>query len=288
MLKTAQLPVRFLLSFVLEDRCVVAICATCLLLFVSTPAAAGIDLRAAFGSRDACFVLQDIKTGKRVEEHNADRCRQRFSPCSSFKIAAALMAFESGVLKDENQVIKWDGKKREIAEHNQDLTPITWMKYSAMWVTQWITPQLGMTAIKKYLHDFSYGNEDFSSGLTESWQTSSLKISAYEQVAFLSNLWNEKLPLSPRTFALTKKIVFVKDLGDRVSIYGKTGTGCVSGHECLTKPDKMLGWFVGIAKTKAGEYAFAANATDTEPEKDAAGPRLRKDILGIIEKLNLP
>lgn len=256
--------------------------------FVSTPAAAGIDYQAIFGSRDACFILQDIRTAKRVEEYNADRCRQRFSPCSSFKIAAALMAFESGVLKDENQVIRWDGKKREIEEHNQDLTPITWMKYSAMWVTQWITPQLGAKTVQKYLHDFSFGNEDFSGGLAEAWQTSSLLISAYEQVAFLANLWTEKLPLSPRTFALTKKIIFVKDLGDGTSIYGKTGTGCVSGHECMTRPDRMLGWFVGVAKTKTGAYAFAANATDTEPVKDAAGPRLRKDVLGIFEKLNLP
>ncbi len=252
------------------------------------PAAATVDYKSFFGDRDGCFILQDIKTGKVVEEFNSERCSQRISPFSSFKIAAALMGFESGVLKDENQVIKWDGKKHEIDEHNQDLTTATWMKYSAKWVTEWMMPQIGSKKIQKYLHDFSYGNEDFSGGLTDAWQSSSLKISATEQLAFLTRLWKEKLPLSPRTFALTKKIIFIKDLENKVSVYGKTGTGCLVGHDCMTKPDKMVGWFVGIAKTKTGEYVFAANATDTKPMKDGAGPRLRRDVIGLLEKLTLP
>lgn len=258
------------------------------LLVVSMPASAAVDYKAVFGNRDACFVLQDLRTGKRLEELNAARCRQRLPPCSTFKVAAAVMAFERGVLHDENQVIKWDGTKHPLADNNQDLTAITWMRYSAVWVTQWIMPQLGMERVRGLLRDFAYGNEDLSGGLTTAWLMSSLTISANEQVAFLSRLWTGKLPVSPRTVDLTKKVMFVKELDDHTTVYGKTGTGCVTGHDCMSKPDRMLGWFVGVAKTKTGEYVFAANAADTEPTAEAAGPRVRRDVLAVLERLKLP
>lgn len=111
-------------------------------IFLQASAVAGSkpDYKLAFGQRDGCFLLSDLKTGRTIEEFNAKRCIERFSPCSSFKIAAALMAFESKVLKDNNQVIKWDGVTRDREELNQDQTPYSWMKNSAIWVTQWIPP----------------------------------------------------------------------------------------------------------------------------------------------------
>ena len=38
------------------------------------------------------FILskRQVSTGKIIEEYNGKRCAERFSPCSSFKIAAAL------------------------------------------------------------------------------------------------------------------------------------------------------------------------------------------------------
>jgi beta-lactamase class D len=75
------------------------------------------EFKKLFEDRDGCFVMSDLKTGKILSEYNPKRCQERFSPCSSFKIAAALMAFEKKVLKDDHQVIKWDGVKREPQIH---------------------------------------------------------------------------------------------------------------------------------------------------------------------------
>src|ERR1700724_2019518 len=96
-----------------------------------------------FDKQEGCFVISDLSSGKVLEEYNEKRCAKRFAPQSSFKIAAALMAFEKGVFENENQVIKWDGVARDRKEEDKDQTPYTWMKYSVVWVTQWITPQLG-------------------------------------------------------------------------------------------------------------------------------------------------
>jgi beta-lactamase class D len=250
-------------------------------------AQANVDFKKIFEDRDACFLILDLQTGKVVAELNPSRCEQRFSPYSSFKIPAALMAFEKGILKDENQVIKWDGIKRGRAEIDQDLTPLTWMSESAKRVTEWIMPQVGNHAIKSFLNAFNYGNKDFSGGFKDAWVSSSLKISAREQIVFISNFWNDKLGLTKRTTDLAKKVIFIKKLGKNAELYGKTGTGCLIGHACLDHADKMIGWFVGVLKTDSKLYVFAGNASDLKSQGPPAGPRMRKSTVEILKQMGL-
>jgi beta-lactamase class D len=257
------------------------------LLVFSATVQAGVDFKSEFGERDGCILIADQKTGKVLSEYNSKRCQERFSPCSSFKIAAAVMAFEKGILKDENQVIKWDGIQRDREEINHDLTPFTWMSLSAKWVTEWLMPQLGQGTIQHFLSAFSYGNQDFSGGLKNSWVTSSLKISAREQVEFLRKLWTNQLPVSQRSVNLTKKIIFFNKLGTRSEIYGKTGTGCLVGRACIDRADKMLGWFVGVLNNDSNEYVFAANASDLVAQSAPGGPRIRKTTIKILDSMGL-
>jgi beta-lactamase class D len=245
------------------------------------------DVNALFSGRDFCVVISDLSTGKVIREYNPARCAERLSPCSSFKIAAAVMAFEKNILKDDHQVIKWDGIHHDREELNQDQTPYTWMSDSVLWVTAWITPQLGLPTIQKFLSDFSYGNQDFSGSLTRTWVMSTLKISAEEQLTFISKLWKAQLPVSKRAIELTKKIIFIKKIGANTELYGKTGTGCVLGTDCDKKPGRMLGWFVGVLKNGKHEYAFAANATDKDSEKAVAGPRLRETMIRLFQQQGL-
>ncbi|MGZ3805942.1 MAG: penicillin-binding transpeptidase domain-containing protein [Pseudobdellovibrionaceae bacterium] len=257
-----------------------------ILFFLSVSVAAKVDFKKEFNDRDGCFLISEIETGKLIAEYNPQRCKERFTPCSSFKIAAALMAFEKGILKDENQLIKWDGVKRSRPEENRDQTPLTWMSDSVKWVTEWIMPQLGEKSIQQFLKNFSYGNEDFSGGLKNAWVTSSLKISAHEQLTFLSKLWKGDLPLSSKAMDLTKKIIFIKKLGNS-ELYGKTGTGCLVGHSCMDRPDKMIGTFVGVLKSGPRTYVFATNASDLKDQERPAGPRLRNTTIEILKEMGL-
>lgn len=259
---------------------------TSFLLLFSTSTFAEVNLKKFFHDRDACFLITELESGKVIAEYNSKRCQERFTPCSSFKIASALMAFERGILKDENQVIKWDGHKRFRTEENRDQTPMTWMRNSVKWVTEWVMPQLGEKDIQYFLNSFNYGNKDFSGGLKNAWVTSSLKISAQEQQSFLSKLWKNELPLSNKTVELTKKITFIKKIG-KSELYGKTGTGCLVGRSCLSRPGKMIGTFVGVLKTGSKTYVFAANASDLKNQKEAAGPRLRNTTIEILKEMKL-
>lgn len=246
-----------------------------------------VDYNDYFPNQEACYLVSNLRTGKLVSEYNPQRCQNRFSPYSTFKIPAALMAFEKSILKDENQIIKWDGTKRGRKEENQDQTPLTWMSYSIKWVTEWVMPQLPAKTTQSFLDSFDYGNKDFSGGSKEAWVSSSLQISAYEQMKFLTKFWNEELTISKKSTDLTKKIIFISKLGSNSELYGKTGTGCLVGHECLSKPDKMRGWFVGILKNKTDAYIIVANADDLKEQGPPAGPRLRKSTIQILEKMGL-
>ena len=262
--------------------------AAMLLLSINLPAlATQIDLNSAFQDRDACFLLEDLATGKKVVEHNVERCKVQVPPQSSFKFPAAIMGFESGILQDFEQVIKWDGTKHSRAADNQDQTPKTWMSNSSIWVTRWLMPQLGQKQIDKYLLDFKYGNRDFSGGLDKAWVSSSLKISGYEQLEFLRYFWQGKLAISKKTQDLSKEVFFIKKYSNGALLYGKTGTGCLQGQACMSQPDKMLGWFIGAVVSSGNTSLFAANAADLKPVKEPAGPRMRDTVIRLLEQLNL-
>lgn len=246
-----------------------------------------VNLQSIFRGRNACFVMKKISTSEFVENLNPERCAERFSPNSTFKIAAALMGFEKGILKTEKQIIKWDGTRNDREELNQDQTPLTWMDRSVVWVTQWIMPQLKVADLKKFLKDFGYGNQDFSGGVKNAWLDSSLKISAIEQIEFLTKLWKETLPLQKSTFEKTKKIIFIKNLSPTTQLYGKTGTSCAF-EGCGTNLGRHRGWFVGIVKTKTDAYVFAANADDLNPESRPAGPKLREDLTRALTEMDMP
>ncbi|MBN8542512.1 MAG: peptidoglycan DD-metalloendopeptidase family protein [Deltaproteobacteria bacterium] len=244
------------------------------------------NFQTLFHDRDGCFIMKQLSTGRIVKSYNSNRCAQRFSPNSTFKIPAALMAFENGIFETADQLIKWDGKKYSRKEENQDQTPFSWMDQSVVWPTQVIMRKMIDKKRRKYLDEFKYGNQDFSGGVTTAWLDSSLKISADEQIAFLTRFWQETLPLSKSTFENTKKILFIKKLNSTAELYGKTGTSCAI-EGCEVKIGRRRGWFVGIVKTPADNYVFAANAEDLKPRPGYAGPRLRKDVTEAFGHMNL-
>src|SRR4051812_23441980 len=84
------------------------------------PALFAQDFKSFFVESDGCFLIAELSSGKILKEYNADRCLKKFPPCSSFKIAASLMAFEKGILKDQTQHIKWDRIRRNRQGLNQD------------------------------------------------------------------------------------------------------------------------------------------------------------------------
>lgn len=237
-----------------------------------------------FKDRDGCFLISEIMTERIVDRYNFERCKRRFPPMSTFKIPFTVMAFDSGYFESVDQVIKWDGEDRGRKSVNRDQTPKTFLDYSVIWVSREIIHSLGKKKVQEYVSKMVFGNKKVSGDFNNFWLSSgSLKVSAVEQIKFLSNLWRERLPFKKQAINLTKKVTFVKEIGNFM-VYGKTGTGCID-KGCMNKPGRQLGWYVGIIETKYRTYAFALNYSDKKTARGFGGPKSKKIVHRYIEEI---
>jgi len=224
-----------------------------------------VDLSKHFAeTRGGCFVLLDLKSGDTVR-YKPERASIRFSPCSTFKIPNSMIGLETGVVKDLDQVFKWDGVPRSRQAWNQDHTLRSAVRESAVWYFQELAKQVGAQRMQKLVDGMNYGNRDLSSGVTKFWLESTLTISADEQVEFLRRLMRDDLPLSKRSMELGRAVIVLDDQNGTV-FRGKTGSG------------SNLGWFVGAVTGPRAEVVFAANASGM----GVNGPSVRKIVEGIL------
>jgi beta-lactamase class D len=56
---------------------------------------------------DGSFILYDQNNDKYIV-YNQPQTKEQFTPSSIYKICNSLIGLETGVIKDENFVIKWD------------------------------------------------------------------------------------------------------------------------------------------------------------------------------------
>ena len=225
------------------------------------------DYAKAFKNYNACFILYSVNQHKIVSEYNPNnRCNQRIAPDSTFSLS--LIAFNEGII-NQKSIFKWNGKKGIIAAHEQDQTPATWLQYSVLWVSQELTPQLGYDKMKGYLASFKYGNQDFSgdpgkkNGLQYAWLSSSLKISAIEQLNFLRAMLSKQLPIRSDAIAATTENLYLGKLDKGADYYGKTGSGRHGPNERSLHPSQLRdGWFIGFINKDGEQYLFVSNLTD--------------------------
>ncbi len=237
----------------------------------------------------------DVSKNKLVTEYNSIRCNKPIPPDSTFKIALSLMAFDQKLIT-QGTIFKWDGKDRGLSAWNQDQTPQVWLKNSTVWVSQELTPKLGMKKIKCYLNKFNYGNQNFSgdpgknNGLTNAWLSSSLKISAAQQLAFLKALIGNKLPVSQIAMRNTKANMYLETSPNGWKLYGKTGAGS-SVHQLINNQGAPQdSWFVGFVEKNDKRYIFVLNFTDLkEPSSTEAGGNgtiakvIAKNLLAVMK-----
>lgn len=239
-----------------------------------------------FHTTNGCFMLYDITDHHMIEHFNPKRCSQRIAADSTFKIALSLMAFDQQLITQQT-VFKWDGKHRALPQWNHNQTPHSWLKNSAIWVSQHLTPKLGLSKINQYLNTFHYGNCDFSGhpgkhdGLTHAWLSSSLKISANEQLHFLAALVDETLPISKQAMKNTKHNMRLQSLPNQSILYGKTGSG-------TTTNGQHDGWFIGFVTQNNKTIIFITNVSyDNQYSKKAGGFIAKNITLKVLNDKHL-
>ncbi|MBU0632488.1 class D beta-lactamase [bacterium] len=198
-----------------------------------------------FGNYDGSAVILDINNSKRMVF--GVHANERLNPCSTFKILNSMIALDSGVIKDENEIIPWDGVIREYSVWNQDHSMRSAIAVSAVWFYQELARRIGAKRMQENVSKVHYGNADTSHTLTDFWLGGgSLKISLLEQVDFLSKLVKNELAFSNRAMRIVKDIMTLEKRAD-YQFAGKTGS-CNS-----------VGWFVGFLKQDNKTQVFAFN-----------------------------
>ena len=208
------------------------------------------DLSSYFKEYDGSFVLLDLESGH-YQVYNDANSKKRVSPDSTYKIISSLVGLETEVVTNENAQMEWDGTIHPFEQWNKDQTLTSATINSVSWYFQKVDSLVGKTRIESYLKQMGYGNVDLSGGINEFWLESSLKISPIEQVKILEKLYTYELPFSRRNIDIVKKTIKLSDQ-DKITLYGKTGTGIVNGNQ-------LNGWFVGFVESKGKVFAFATN-----------------------------
>lgn len=223
---------------------------------------------------EGSFTLYDARNNRYLL-WNPERSATAFIPASTFKIFNSLVALETGVIKDENEEIEWDGVERQIPAWNRTHTLRSAIQHSVVWFYQELARRIGQERMQAWIDSVGYGNQDISGGIDRFWLDGGLRISPEEQIAFLIRLKNNDLPFSQRTMDIVKDIMILERTEDYI-YRGKTGWALRDSSD--------IGWFVGYLERGDSTWFFATNLA-MEGEKDIAH---RKEITWkILESLGL-
>jgi beta-lactamase class D len=225
---------------------------------------------------EGCFLLYNLKDDILIS-YNSERCSERFIPASTFKIFNSMAALESGVIKDQNEIIKWDSVKRFYDKWNQDLDMRKAFKFSAVWFYQELARRIGEKIMQEFINKNHYGNMNINGGIDRFWLDGELRISPIEQLEFLKKLYSDSLKFSERNQNIVKEIMLFEE-GDNYKIRAKTGWGI--------RFDDNVGWFVGWVEKDDNVYFFVNNCQTQNPgDSYPARIEITKKILSELKIL---
>lgn len=229
------------------------------------------------------ITLYDKKNDRWIFSDSVD-ANVELLPASSSKIINSMILLETGVLKDENEVVDWDGVKRWLDDWNQDLNLKQAFKYSAAWVYSKKAPEIGRERYYHFLNECNYGNKVIGDRVDLFWLDGSLKISPVQQINFLRGLDNEKFDFSKRTFKIVKEMM-IESQTEEYILRCKTGWGKIEGSD-------DTGWWVGYVTLKDNVIYFATRLRkgyyDENPSFSICRKSITKNILKYLGYVEIP
>ncbi len=223
-----------------------------------------------------------IYNPKRDEYYANDfaRARKGNLPASTFKIPNSLIALETGVVKDDSTLFKWDGQKRALPIWEQDMIFREAFHRSCVPCYQEVARKIGVERMNQHLAKFDYGQMIVdSSNIDLFWLEGDSRINAFQQIDFLQRFYEGDLPIAERTLQIMKKMMVI-DTNDHYQISGKTGWSIRNGNN--------NGWFVGYVEKGGAVYYFATNVEPTATLNMDDFPAVRKEVtMKILERLGI-
>lgn len=211
------------------------------------------DLKKYFDSNhvNGCFGLFDNGHGQ-FTIYNLPRYRDSaFLPAATFNIVNSLIGLQTGVITNENMVIKWDSIARSIPAWNKDLTMAEALNVSSVPYYQEVARRMGKDTMQQWLDTLHYGTEKIKSRIDTFWLDNSLKITPDEQLGLAKKLYFAQLPFNKRAQSIVKKVMLQENNANYQLSY-TTGSG-------YTETGDALGWVVGWIEENVHVYFFVLN-----------------------------
>lgn len=215
------------------------------------------------------IAIYDLRSNK-IRLFDRARFDKPFVPASTSKIIHSLVFLESGALKDENEILKWDNVKRSIAAWNQDHDLRSAFKASAVWFYVAVSKRVGREKMQYYYNLADYGNRSTNNFGADYWNTGDLRVTMREQLLFLKRLHENRLPFSQKTIETVKNI-HVAEQTDKYVLRAKTGWSDAF--------EPNVGWYVGYVARGNDAYFFALEIDITKAEDVAKRAEITKNIL---------
>ncbi len=190
-----------------------------------------------------------------------------FVPASTSKIIHSLVFLDSGAVRDDAEVFKWDGTKQRIDAWNQDHNLRTAFKTSAVWFFVEASKRVGREKMQRYYDAAQYGNRRTDGFGAAYWVKGDLRVTPREQIEFLVKMHQNRLPFSPQVIAQVKDVMVEEKTG-AYTLRAKTGWS--------DDYTPQVGWWVGYVERASGEAYFFATQIDIVKDEDAAR---RKEIV---------
>ncbi|MBP6285984.1 MAG: class D beta-lactamase [Ferruginibacter sp.] len=220
---------------------------------------------------DGCFTMLDNASGE-ITVYNMKLDTMRFSPASTFKIVNSLIGLQTGIIVDENMLIKWDGQIRfypngDTARNwNKDMGMTEAFKASNVPYYQEVARRIGADTMKQWIDSIGYGNKDISGPIDSFWLNNKLKISPDEQLGLLKKMYFDQLPFR-KTVQQQVKDAMLQDNNTAYKLSYKTGWGFgVDGN--------AQGWMTGWIEENNHVYFFVTFVKAPDRDTDIATARM--------------
>lgn len=250
-----------------------------LLLWLPWTSLAQIDLNKPFQDcqLEGSITVYDHKNQQWFFSDEADSQKETL-PASTFKIIHSLIALETGVIKDETTVANWAGSVDTVLygyrpEIYKSMTIKEAFQQSAGWVYMELAKKIGKERYEKYLTACKYGNGTLSQPGIDFWNFGAFGISPLNQVKFLKDFYEEKLPFSKRTHQIVKQLM-IAETNNKYTLRAKTGWTRDSGND--------TGWWVGYVEQKDNVYFFATRVIKERTQSNPNFGPCRKEITKAV------
>ena len=221
---------------------------------------------------DGCFTMLDNSNGQ-ITVYNMALDTARASPASTFKIVNAMIGLQTGVITNEDMIIKWDRVKRSNADWNKDMNMKEAFKVSSVPFYQEVARRIGRDTMQQWIDSISYGNKNISGPIDSFWLNNRLKISPDEQLGMLKKLYFDQLPFRKSVQQAVRDMMLQED-NTAYKLSYKTGWG----EDEVKNP---VGWVAGWIEENRHVYFFVTFIKSKDKNIDMKKVRLdvTKDIL---------